>query len=539
MKFLPLNLKAFIAGILSLSFLLLSGCATAPKTVSIQERRDLINQDHIAIQKEVKPVGSHLGFHEAVARALKYNLDYRAKMMEEAIALGTEQLSNYDMLPKVVANAGYNYRDKDFVTKAKDSVTGQPSLSNPYINSDKSYGTTNLNLSWNVLDFGVSYFNAKQNADRILVASERRRRTMHVLVQDVQAAYIRAASAQKLKVDILRTIHDANEALDNSKKTEKEGVKSPLDALRYQKSLLDNIKILETIDQELSSAIIELNQLTNIPPNNIYELDDPDKIAVPQSHANRSIEEFEVRALISNADLNESIYNTRIAIQETHKSMLKLFPNLNFMVSPQASDNSYWINKNWVESSASVSFNLWNVLMLPTTKKLADQNQELAKQKRAMVQMAVISQVYLAKMQLISIEELYKRSADIDHVDTEISKIISIKEKEGAASKAERVAADASMILSKLRKYQALSQLFAASGKMQATVGLEPSIGSLPAIELDELTRIVGSSFEDWNTGHFPDLKEVRDIQAKEGSQSKNNPNDKPSFFRKWFMKGD
>jgi outer membrane protein TolC len=531
---MPFNLKVFITAILSLSLLLLSGCAVTPKILTIQERRDLINEDHKALQKDVKPVGAHLGFHEAIARALKYNLDYRSKMMEQAIALGTEELSNYDMLPKVVANAGYNSRDNYFVTKAKDSVTGEPSLSNPYVNSDKSYGTANLNLSWNVLDFGVSYFNAKQNADRILVASERRRRTMHVLVQDVQAAYIRAAAAQKLKTDLVRTIHDANEALDNSKKTEKEGVKSPLDALRYQKSLLDNIKILETIDQELSSAFVELNQLTNTPPGSTYALDDPDKISVPKSHANRSIEEFEVRALISNADMNEGIYNARIALQETHKSMLKLFPNLNFMISPQTSDNSYWINKNWVESSAAVSFNLWNVLMAPTTKRLADQNESLAKQKRAMVQMAVVSQVYLAKMQLLSMEEIYKRSADIDNVDTEIAQIITSKEKEGAASKAERVAADASMILSKLRKYQALSQFFGASGKMQATVGLEPAIGSVPSIELDELTHLVETSFKDWNEGHFPDLKETKEIKASE-----NNSKDKPSFFRRWFMKGD
>jgi outer membrane protein TolC len=313
-------------------------------------------------------------------------------------------------------------------------------------------------------------------------------------------------------------------------------VKSPLDALRYQKSLLDNIKILETIDQELSSAFLELNQLTNTPPGSTYELDDPDKISVPQSHVNRSIEEFEVRALISNADLNEGIYNARIAVQETHKSLLKLFPNLNFMVSPQTSDNSYWINKQWVESSASVSFNLWNILMAPTTKKLADQNVALAKQKRAMVQMAVVSQVYLAKMQLLSMEDIYKRSAEIDNVDSEIAKIISYKEKEGAASKAERVAADASMILSKLRKYQALSQLFLASGKMQATVGLEPSIGNVTTIELDQLTRTVETSFEDWNSGRFPDLKEERDLKTKDIEKVTDS---KPWFFKKWFSKGD
>ena len=37
-----------------------------------------------------------------------------------------------------------------------------------------------LGLSWNVLDFGVSYYQSKQNADRLLVAQERRRKTFAV-----------------------------------------------------------------------------------------------------------------------------------------------------------------------------------------------------------------------------------------------------------------------------------------------------------------------------------------------------------------------
>ena len=90
-------MRVFLTAILSLGLVTLGGCAVTPKMVTLQERRDLINEDHQLLQKDVKPTGSHLGFHEAIARALKYNLDYRSKMMEQAIALGNEELSNYDM----------------------------------------------------------------------------------------------------------------------------------------------------------------------------------------------------------------------------------------------------------------------------------------------------------------------------------------------------------------------------------------------------------------------------------------------------------
>ena len=91
--------------------LLLAGCAFTPKPITPEDQKMLLRQDRVRAQKDVEPVGASLSMHEAIARGLKYNLDHRSKMLEQAIALGTYQLSNYDMLPKVLATAGYNYRN--------------------------------------------------------------------------------------------------------------------------------------------------------------------------------------------------------------------------------------------------------------------------------------------------------------------------------------------------------------------------------------------------------------------------------------------
>lgn len=269
----------FERALIFIAIFTLASCAYMPKFLTVPERQEVTKANYVRAQNSVKPIGEVLGLNEAIARAIKYNMDYRAKMMEQAISMGVNDLSNYDMLPKVVANAGYNYRNNDFITSAKGAYSGTPSTSEPFLNSDRQYSTSNLNLSWNILDFGVSYYTAKQNADRILIASEKRRRTMHVLVQDVQTAYIRAASAQKLKNDINKTIHEANEALIKSKEIEKQGLQDVLETLRFEKSLLDNIKILETVEHELASAKFELNQLINLPANSIYSLVDPDNFA--------------------------------------------------------------------------------------------------------------------------------------------------------------------------------------------------------------------------------------------------------------------
>jgi outer membrane protein TolC len=497
----------------------LAACAVAPQPMTQQQTESLQSEDFSLAFKDVDPFGTHMAMAEAVARGLKYNLDYRAKQMEQAIALGTHELSKYDMLPKVLASAGYNYRNNNFITQGVGAYSGRSAVGEPFVSSAREYSTQGLNLNWSLLDFGVGYFNAKQNGDRILVAGERRRRTMHVLIQDIQTAYLRAAAAQKLKDGLVKTIIDANEALENAQKIEAQGLRAPLESLRYQKSLLDNVKILETISQELATAKVELNQLINLPAHADYVLDDPEKIAPPSTFANVDTKEFELRAMLYNADLNESVYNARIAVEETRKSMLRLIPGLTFNVGPQKTDNNYWINQHWVEGSANISFNLWNLLTGPEVIRLAEQNAELAKHKRLMVRMAVISQVHLAKMGFESSGQLYQRSVRIDAVDSKIAKLTADKEKKGAASQAERVAADASAIISKLRKYQALSQLFAASGKMRATAGLEPDVTALHEISLKDLTGLVGANFDAWNRGVLPALPQSEMPKALQDSE--------------------
>lgn len=81
------------------------------------------------MHKDVDAITGPLSMDEAMARALKYNLDRRAKMMEEALALNQLDVSHFDMLPKLVAQAGYSTRNNDRINESRDAITGAPSTS--------------------------------------------------------------------------------------------------------------------------------------------------------------------------------------------------------------------------------------------------------------------------------------------------------------------------------------------------------------------------------------------------------------------------
>jgi outer membrane protein TolC len=469
-------------------------CTTKLTPYSESQQKAIAAADRSAASAGVEPLTTRLSLAEAMARALKYNLDHRTRMMEEALAVGQLDLSRYDMLPKLTAAAGYSWRDNERITRSVDSVTGLPSLANPYISSDRNHTTEDLGLTWNILDFGVSYQNAKQNADRVLVAVERRRKAMHILMQDVRTAYWRAASAEKIEKDLADTEKLAESALADSRRAENEKIRDPVEALRYQRTLLENLRILESIQRELGSARIELAALINLPPGAVFQLTEPGAEDLSPPHVEMNIDRMEEVAILNNADLKEQFYTARIAVAETKKSMLRLFPGLSFNYSARHDSDSYLINNSWREASTQIGMNLFNLLAVPSMKRYSAATRDLAVQRRMAAQMAVLAQVHLALQQYDSAYSLFQRADAIWLVDRRISEHGGNRQSAQVKSELDQVANNTSAIVSLLRRYQALSQVYAANGKVQATLGLQPEIGDLQSTSLSQLTQAIESS---------------------------------------------
>ncbi len=87
-----------------------------------------------------------------MARAVAYNLRYRVAEIERDIANAELEKSNFEMLPTLEATAG---RDRNSVK-----------ISN---SDDRIANTASVTFAWNILDLGVSYARANQQADEVLI----------------------------------------------------------------------------------------------------------------------------------------------------------------------------------------------------------------------------------------------------------------------------------------------------------------------------------------------------------------------------------
>ena len=471
--------------------LLLAACAVNPVPIAGQDMLASAQTDRRIAKDAMAPIAGALTLQEAIARALKYNLDHRVAVLEQALSSGQFEAGRWDLLPKLLAGAGYATRDTDLTRLATDSVTGAPSLSNPFISSDRKHSTADISFSWNLLDFGASYYSSKQQADRVLIAMERRRKVMLTLIRNVRASYWKAVAAQKLRDEVRSTLVEAEAGLTASQRIESERVKAPVEALRYQRTLLENIRLLENVERELALARIELTSLIGLEPGASYLLAEPSAEQSVLEAVKLPVEAMEIMALSNNADLREQFYNARIAAAETRRTLLRLLPGISFDYGSKKDTDGYLIHQQWHEAGVRVSFNLFNLLSGPAQMDATERGVALAEQRRMALQMTVLTQVHVAR-QLYDNALLELGRADaIWSVDRRLADFAKNQQVAQTGNALERVSAGASAILSLLRRYQAVAKAHEAASSLQATLGVDPTIGSVDQMGLPELAERV------------------------------------------------
>lgn len=478
-----------VVGMLAL-LAFLQGCTVIPKPVEHDELKTILSADRTASSKGMQPLAGPVSLEEAIARALKHNLEHRTKLLQQALASDQLEAGKYDMLPKLMANAGYATRDNDASRKTLNTTTGVVS-SNGDISSERSHTTGDVGLLWNVLDFGASYYTSKQNADLLLIANERRRKAMHTLVQSVRTAYWRAVAAQKLSGELRAAIDMGELALADAKKVSQERIKNPAESLRYQRLLLENLRLMEGVEWELASARIELSSLMGLSPGTSFTLADEDMIPPALTMSISAMEEL---ALMNNADLRESAYSVRIAVAETRKSLIRLLPGLTFDYAYKYDSDAYLVNQHWRDAGFRVSFNLFNILSGPSRMQASERNERIEESKRQALQMSVLTQVHLANHQLTDAQKQYERADAIFRVDRELADISKSQRQSRVGSQLDDISTTVTSILSAVRRYQALAKVHEATSRVQATLGQEPVLPSLDETDLKTLQGLIKKS---------------------------------------------
>ena len=450
----------------------ISGCAVKPEAITGDEMGAFTDANLQAIASAQEPIKGPVDMYEAMARALKYNLDFRVEQMNEALAMGDAELKSWDMLPKAVANAGWSRRSNQPGGSSVSLLTGIQSLQ-PSRSSERTSLSADLTFSWNILDFGLSYVRARQAADKVLIASERKRKVINRIIEDVRSAFWRAASEQRLASAMSRLERRVRRALANSRHLASSGQTSPLTALTYERELINIKKQLHELRRELKTAKMQLAALMNVAPGTSFTL------ALPRRRPtglrlDMNMERMISIALQNRPELREAAYKKRINEKEAKAALLELLPGATVYTALNVDANDLLYNNNWVTWGAKASWNLMRLFRYPARQRQVEARERLLDAQAQALTMAVMTQVYVSRARYSWQKHILDATGQYYGVQRRILRQVSAAAATDAAGEQTLVREQMNTILAAARYDVAYAELQNAIANVYASMGLDP-----------------------------------------------------------------
>lgn len=473
-----------------------SGCAVTSQPIDRGLSEQRAKADLAQIYRGQEPLVGPLTLHDAMARAVKYNLEARVKVMEEALAQRQVDLATFDMLPRIAASAGYAGRNNRSASSSESVLTNTQSLE-PSTSQDRDRNVADLTMVWNVLDFGVSYVTAKQQADQRLIVQERRRKVVQTIIQDVRSAYWRAIAADRLLGKIDALLAQVNQAQADSETMSSQLIGDPVQALSYQRALMEATRQLEEQRKALTLAKTELAALVNLPMNSTFTLAADNGFEVPELKL--AMQDLEERALTNRPELREQDYQARITAAETRKAMLRMLPGLEFSVGGHYDSNSYLVNNQWADYGVRVTWNLFNVLSAPAAINAAKAGQQVADARRQAMSVAVLAQLYVAKANLNESQRQFKVTEKLAGLDERIVTQLRNRQSANEGGRLNLIQAELNSLQAQLRRDLAYADLRNAYGQVFASAGFDPLPEQVPGDSVAALSKALASNESRWN----------------------------------------
>lgn len=457
----------------------LSGCTVTPEPLNPGDLAKIADDNMARMVSAQVPVTGPIDLYEAVARALKYNLDQRVELMQEAVNLQELNLASYQGLPNLVLNSGYTGRNNVLASSSVSVLSGQQSLE-PSTSSDKNILESDVTLSWNVLDFGLSYVRARQAADKVLVQREARRKALNRIVEDVRTAYWRAIASEKLLSRLNALEGKTRNAISDSRSLATERQTSPVVALTYERELLEIRRQAQQIEGELRTARSQLAALMNVPPDAKFRLT-RDKAGTGRPPTDVDSRKLIRVAIMNRPEIRDVAYRIRSNEKELDAALIETLPGIDVFIGPSVSTDSFLYNENWIGWGAQASWNLLKVFQYPQKKRLVESQSELLDQRSLALTMAIMTQVHVSRVRYVHARRELATAGELKSVQHRLLAQIAASTTTEQTSEQTLIREEMNTIVSDVRYDLAYANLQNAYANIYASIGLD----AYPPVDID------------------------------------------------------
>jgi SH3-like domain-containing protein len=437
---------------------------------------------------DLNPVEGSVTLHEALARVIKHQLNAEVLRLETELKNPRLKAPGYEDLTKIISAAGY-------VQAAQPQPQGQSSPLDAGGGAGSDIGTM-----WEVLDFGMLYAVSKTYRNNsAFIKEETIRRAIHNLIQKTRSAFYRGASAEQLYGEVNDLLTKTGAALTRTKEAYQASPSA--DSVEVQRQLIDNIRILRSIAQQLTRAKLDMGLLMKAAPGAQFRLVPPDWNLPDVPSVKKTMASLEHIALTYRPEL-KAAGTAPADVYQVRKSVSAVQPGLNFDPDYDSGDRSVIYDVNWWNTGLQISSDMFKLFSEGPAKSLAPGQQTT-------MNMAVLTQVHLAHQQYVQSLEEYQLTRMLGDADDRLQ--------EGPARDlndltAIQRAVDA--LSGRVRHHLAFAGLENAAGRIYNAVGVDSLPQKMLAMDLDYLAKSLAQSMGQWSkmlynaqAAYYPDAR--------------------------------
>ncbi|MEM1282235.1 MAG: TolC family protein [Chlamydiota bacterium] len=376
--------------------------------------------------------------NDVIDISLRHNLDVRLQRLEETVQCKETWAEALRMLPAIEANGDLSYRNENTAYTSEVIGNTTPILISrtnaPTISSEQTTRRFDIAAIFNILDFGLTYYKTRQEANKGLMLRQRHLRARQNLILDIYKAYYRTIVAKRAVDKSQKLISLLSAREETIEKQISQQVIPELEGLLNKDRLVEMKIRLLAYENEHRSAMTELLGLMGAGSHCHIELEDPGLASIDVQK--EYICDLENQALRYRPELMSQDIQICIDADEVRRSMLRMFPDIAPYYGYYHDGNKFLVFNNWLGVGIRASYDL---LSLPSKCKELSKNKYqkmLNRHVRLSMSMGVITQVNLAYINVEESVAQYELANELMDVKSRLWKLAESNRLSGQVSDA-------------------------------------------------------------------------------------------------------
>ncbi len=365
------------------------------------------------LSRSFEDIPSHpLTLEDVVRLALDQNLDLMVRARQCEYQYEVVNGSRLKMLPGLAFNSELSGRTTNtgmFSESLEPSVPPAP----PSISQEQHICRYDFTLTYNLLDFGISYFRARQEANKSIMREAEYQRACQILITNTVTQYWKARVAQEGLKQTGDVLGQTTWFIDSLNSQIEDQVMSKEVALQYQAMLLRIQAQYQLYERNYLDAMYQLARLMGF-PDACFKLAEEDfsdyDYILPDPCGLAEL------ALANRPELFGLDAEERVKIQEAYTSLLQLLPGLAPFTSYNYDSNLYLIYHRWMVGGLRVA---WNLLSAPANFQMILANStdaSVTRLNRLAMSVGILTQLNLAYLSYYDAQEQYRVAKQLSQV---------------------------------------------------------------------------------------------------------------------------